>query len=940
MKFKRSEWRRRFRVVRKYRCGTPEENRFYAFLYHDETADEDAPARLLRFEAIGADWFDEFRRRVGVTPDGATLESALADLPDEPFSELVGTLGPPVLALFDTAHRQYLAEVLHHGHPAPVALLEVTAPAELVIREGDWYEIRAGAGTRLTKSRNAEDIGEVIVARLGVTPAGDLPLTVHTRGEEAGGWLARLEKPLQPLLSGLHYPQPLRRGEGGSPPSPTLQVDPDAPGPAPHTIDPWRWWRTLPGSGGDDELAVENQSGAEDPPRELGGIDWALLRRLRLMFGRYGGNTSARGARRLNLLAPLSERLAVGIERMAALSTSVPGNDEASAFARSGGEYGGGGAGGGGGSAGGSGRGPAAMVISGGHGALDPSNAGTYLPFVGANAVGAANNIALWGDDGSVAAYVDFGHPTRTNQETCLGPHPCVCSDPVIVLTHWDYDHFAMGRYVPEAFARRWVAPQQPMGPVALREAYVRILAEAGHGGELHLWCGTGHARTGFGFLVRATGKPVNDDGLAAYVQVDGAAVPAPPGPFAPRKLPGPRPGSRAPGVPCATVHPGGLEGERIDARVLAPFDPHRLVVDPTALKVPWLPQPAGTEEQVPGGGKALWIPAEGIGVFGGDVYIPPGGAGGWAVTAEDFVRLGGILVDYPDSDTVKPNSKLMVFSPTPGSSWDPNANPKGAVRFPATGVKRTGGGRRWVPAWGTSLGDAWAMPLDRATLARLNVLAGSPAELALDQGDPLYGADDRFVLLPGDAGLHEIAIQTNPRTAPTVVALAAAHHGAHTWIRSAAAAAAIPPAPAASDTNASGAIIYSYGVRPSSLGHPNGHPSSKAVKEYESRGWGMPRPVPPPPAVFRRLDTAPEGFRSAQRYDPLSLYGNAADAAAAWSLGHYSGNVAVGWHDGAPISSDVVPPGAPVATPLAADLPARLHRTCGVCTQTRDFFF
>lgn len=109
----------------------------------------------------------------------------------------------------------------------------------------------------------------------------------------------------------------------------------------------------------------------------------------------------------------------------------------------------------------------------------------TYQRFVGAHAVGSANTISVWNDAGTVAAYVDFGYPLAWNRNTYPAgtPYPCVCSDPLIVLSHWDYDHLSMARYVREAFRRRWIAPQQVIGSASMREVYINLLRESANGG-------------------------------------------------------------------------------------------------------------------------------------------------------------------------------------------------------------------------------------------------------------------------------------------------------------------------------------------------------------------------------------------------------------------------------------------------------------------------
>lgn len=211
---------------------------------------------------------------------------------------------------------------------------------------------------------------------------------------------------------------------------------------------------------------------------------------------------------------------------------------------------------------------------------------GTSQPFVGVHSIGSGNCVGLYDRNGLAIAYTDFGYPLPPNVGTFPGlPLPCVCNDPVMLISHWDYDHYAMAHQVPAAFNLRWMAPQQFMGPIDVRTVYMRVLLNVGGGGSaaLYLWPAgaPGHLVTPFGTIERGTHPtPLlaagrNDSCLITHVRVADApggppavtwpavfgnapgpvAIPAMPIPALPFPLPA---AGALPGIGAAAVM-GGL---------------------------------------------------------------------------------------------------------------------------------------------------------------------------------------------------------------------------------------------------------------------------------------------------------------------------------------------------------------------------------------------
>lgn len=845
----------------------------------DQTA---ALAPLLGFELLSAHWFRKvWQSYLSVLGHGGLpgqLAQALGDhgrLQDG-FENFTRDMRQH---LYD-AHLRYGMRMLLQSDPAPVGLAELIAAPTLLdiahVREGDWYLIEYRDGGSLAAPRQPTKLAEIVYTTIGLSTDQD--------GQPRRGTVLRIvplalkDPALHALLQALHFPQvdpqvDLRPGEQGHPPTsgtPSIAMDASQ-----HFV--------MQSAAGDFPLTFARQR--DQPASTLSGRT-ALMNALEAAESRVPGPPpDSRGA-----------GAAIGL-------TPEPAP----------------------------------------HNPMASTSSGTQ-PFVGVNMVGAGNNMALYGRDG-IVAYVDFGAPLPANANTApAGANPCVCDDPRMILSHWDYDHYAMARKVGAAWRRRWLAPQQVMGSVSARELYVRLLASAPHGGALALWpvgAGPTHLPLPFGYVERGTGAPVNDDCLAVHVRTRddpaGPPVAAWPTIFAPR----PAPTTATNPVRRRAVIVGNpLDAAWFDTAARAPW--RYSVAVPVTARLWWLGHPFPTagvamrfklvSPAMAGPIWARWIPATGLPVRGhpgGGTRTPvlPSGQpwpGGWAISASDFVALGGCIVDFPPQAAGAPVNEVMCISPTPGTIWAAPTNPAapgpgGATWFPATSG--------WKPAWRSG---GWMLPLRASGAAALAPLPAGPTSIVPTPGVAPITAKEEYILLPGDAGCQYLpSLQTrrmavaSGHAVPAYVGMVATHHGSDSWIRNNATgpANAIAHIPTASKPK----VVFSYGTRPNGS-KPSahcyvvkgyGHPRPAAIHAYGTFGWGTPGAAGP--YLFNRLNTAPHDFKSAQPFNPLGLASGLGPAAAN-SGGHYNGNVAL-----APGMSSVM---------------ASLIHACPHCKQRRAYYF
>lgn len=129
---------------------------------------------------------------------------------------------------------------------------------------------------------------------------------------------------------------------------------------------------------------------------------------------------------------------------------------------------------------------------------------------------GAAN--ALITKSTKVLAYVDLGAGVLADAGTWPTAMTGVClkDDPIIILTHWHYDHFHAANKFSAALNRTWIAPLQEIGP----GPQLVMASSIAENGNLLIWKGKGILKNGSIELERCTGsgKNFNRSGIAVWV--------------------------------------------------------------------------------------------------------------------------------------------------------------------------------------------------------------------------------------------------------------------------------------------------------------------------------------------------------------------------------------------------------------------------------------
>lgn len=156
-------------------------------------------------------------------------------------------------------------------------------------------------------------------------------------------------------------------------------------------------------------------------------------------------------------------------------------------------------------------------------------------PLVAVYDVGQASCSAVLDDRSIPLMYFDFGRPLGFNKKTELHPWPKFCYSlcPPVVLSHWDFDHWAgarvyksersnpsQGPWREEVMSGDWIAPRQYLSPNNL------ALAQALHQRKrLFFWPSDLRSISlPFGRVVQCTGPnwlrkaERNDSGLALFV--------------------------------------------------------------------------------------------------------------------------------------------------------------------------------------------------------------------------------------------------------------------------------------------------------------------------------------------------------------------------------------------------------------------------------------
>lgn len=114
--------------------------------------------------------------------------------------------------------------------------------------------------------------------------------------------------------------------------------------------------------------------------------------------------------------------------------------------------------------------------------------------------------------------YVDFGGGVLYNSKTFPKElaHFCFSDKPIIILSHWDWDHWSSAYRDPQALDALWLTPPAP--PTPIQQAFAADLHTRGN---IRIWdkslppvIDTGSVR-----IERCTGKTANDSGLAVTLR-------------------------------------------------------------------------------------------------------------------------------------------------------------------------------------------------------------------------------------------------------------------------------------------------------------------------------------------------------------------------------------------------------------------------------------
>ncbi|GEM_PF-5585771 len=523
-------------------------SRYYAFLTERELRDGDI--YYIAFECVEKDWMDQvWLELLGLFDAKVMLHFLDTRVHGQRFEKFWPSFGPPELNLFFAIYYWFLLRVIDDGQdyaPTSIFSFKVAADAPLMVDGGleqlletDWFvlDLATRAGTKRPDSLmvlGGEHRQSGWFYELGLDIADDtddeqrwIRGLTRISDDSAEGGLC------QGTLKLLHWPQPApTKAILGEDDADTRESEPE-----PEPMEP-------------DLLTPSSSSGSGSGSEDSSSWFEAILSPIRAAYG----------------------TLASAIE---ALLSTLPPPPGVLAFAGAGADFGMGL------NLGDSATRPNKRNVPTGccpqHPPGPPSPASTALAYIGSAAVnpmdaagagaepplvayldiGQGECTALYDTEGKAIVYFDFGAPSTAQRGTrpLLRGHdvnPCLCNGPLIILSHWDMDHCALGREYPDAYRCRWLAPQQHMGTGVCRN----VVAFTVHaGGEMWIWTASGkpaapgspkgtlgswchpggsHMRFPWGFVERcasagqdplASGSdPRNNSGLVAWVCVrDGA---------------------------------------------------------------------------------------------------------------------------------------------------------------------------------------------------------------------------------------------------------------------------------------------------------------------------------------------------------------------------------------------------------------------------------
>jgi hypothetical protein len=122
-------------------------------------------------------------------------------------------------------------------------------------------------------------------------------------------------------------------------------------------------------------------------------------------------------------------------------------------------------------------------------------------------------------DGARPSLYFDFGGGVLRNRATFPAALQrfCMTAEPVIVLSHWDFDHWSSARRDTSALNRTWIVPRQPIGP-----SHTAFLGQIHAGGRILVWpAGLASISLGMLTIEACTGPQSsrNDSGLAVSIE-------------------------------------------------------------------------------------------------------------------------------------------------------------------------------------------------------------------------------------------------------------------------------------------------------------------------------------------------------------------------------------------------------------------------------------
>lgn len=475
---------------------------FYAFVYEITEGCDDTGRWIVDMELLAKDWWD--RAWPDIAARGGAALAAL--LGGSEFEDVLSRATPSQLALMYDVHLAFMMRMIDRADPADVGLYHVVMnPTQWErdnLRVGGWYLVQLSSGA-----------GYAAVADYGAAPERNGVFSRHELDarDDPPPDLRRLQAldppkpPLAALLPALHWPHPTPDKRAADPQPPTgpragpsgaSSPTPTRPGPAVAAraalnVAALRRWFTTHLS---TPLADTLSTWKADLLRWLEDLGPPPA----LAFAGAGASGSSLSSRP-TLRSPATPHGSRPMQYTGAPLAAPLGPQVAN------------------------------PMLPGG---------GPHQPLVGVLNVGQGNLNALYDDNGRVLAYYDFGSPVHNHIGTAPAPMfaPCLHDDPIIIISHWDYDHIGMARRHPNARYMRWVVPQQRMGAVSARGVYASILAN----GLVYIWPGVmgapprQHIPMPWGYLERGlrnnqlgvAAQSLNHGGLVMYVCVCDAAAP------------------------------------------------------------------------------------------------------------------------------------------------------------------------------------------------------------------------------------------------------------------------------------------------------------------------------------------------------------------------------------------------------------------------------